>query len=87
MNRDEIEGCGISKVWMLPSNHWAVPACHWHDQQFDVARTGHQTKSRQTVDRMFLNLMLLTARTRWQRIQAYALYGIARTFGGLWWKK
>jgi hypothetical protein len=85
MKHDEFEGCGISRFWMLPGKHWAAQACSWHDRQFDLRHEGKQTKPRHVIDRMFLRLLLTTARTRFQRVQAYALYGIAKTFGGLWW--
>lgn len=82
---DPVEGCGISTIWMLPSDCWAAPACKWHDEQFELKKAGQQPLSRDMVDQIFLEKLLALANTRFRKVQAYGLYSIARSVGWLYW--
>lgn len=82
---DDCEGCGIGYLGLIETVSPFVPACLIHDYEYGLQDQGKQTKSRAQVDREFLDRMLAVATTFRLRTLAYAYYGLARTFGGLFW--
>lgn len=79
--------CGYS-IFSLPTDHPFTPACKAHDEAFERKEAGTEPGSRNLADTRLLNHMLAIAKERGSlklKIQAYALYGIARTFGWLFW--
>ena len=84
---DKEIGCGYWK-FKLRANHPFTPACQWHDDIFEAKEQGKTTYSRNRADKGFLNAMLKIAaerKSRWLKIQAYVLWGLARTFGRIVW--
>lgn len=79
--------CGYS-VFSLPTDHPFTPACQAHDARFEEKATGEATQSRNLSDKQLLKDMLAIAAARKSfklKAQAYLLWGIARTFGRLFW--
>lgn len=79
------EGCGISKIWALPSTHWATSACQVHDAEYLLNEWRTQNKTRKQVDREFLASMLEHASSARRKATAYFLYAVARVGGAFYW--
>jgi len=83
---DECEGCGIGYLGLIETVTPFLPACLDHDRAYDAHERGTDTRSRAEVDRAFLEHCLrLAGRSLKLRALAYVYYGLARTFGGLFW--
>lgn len=79
---DPIDRCGYA-IFSLPSSHEFSEACSVHDETF--LRKGI---SRNLADTRLLKDMLKIAKDKKSlklKLQAYIFYGIARTFGKLFW--
>lgn len=82
--RDEKTGCGLSRLWFLPDLF--VEACSRHDQEYELAHAGEQTRTAREVDSRLLSDMLLEAGTSLRKkALAYLFYGIARAYGWIYW--
>lgn len=86
---DQNNLCGYGP-FSLPADHPFTRACVLHDYEFDLKHKGEATDGgRATADKMLLKRMLDIAKAEDSvqlKFEAYAFYGIARVFGGLFWK-
>lgn len=82
---DDAVGCGISYIGLFEASSAFQAACAMHDLEFEKNEAGTQPKTRAQVDREFLDNMLAVAPTFRLRARAYVYFGLARTFGGLFW--
>lgn len=80
-------GCGIFPVLF---GGWPKDACVWHDNAYTQQSWHQHNMSRKEVDKALLaQLLELSARGRHRflkRLSSYAMYGVVRSFGGLWWE-
>lgn len=84
MKDDPAEGCGYSPL--IVNKVFAKHACDWHDKTYLKGSWHQENLSRKEVDQHFLKQMLLLANTPWRRLRAYAMYGIVRAVGGIFWE-
>ena len=80
--------CGYGP-FSLPAEHPFTRACILHDYEFDLKHKGEVTEGRRSADKMLLKRMLEIANAEDSmrlKFEAYAFYGLARVFGGLFWK-
>jgi len=84
---DPNEVCGYG-IFSLPADHPFEPACQAHDRIYESRDSGFKPRTRSEADSALLASMLRIAEERKSvklKMQAYALYGIARAFGALFW--
>lgn len=83
---DEKVGCGISRLWLLPTNHVFIKDCALHDRDYDLRRAGKlDEKTSYAADQRFLKRMLSHADTLKLRLLARFMYRLARTWGIFRW--
>lgn len=81
MGEDKLDICGDSRYWGLRADHPFQPACAVHDRLYST-----MTGSRKEADDLFLKHMLFIAgHNPIMKAQAYAMYGIVRSLGWIWW--
>ncbi len=82
MGDDEVDGCGHSRVWMLPRGHEFEAACLFHDALYDRRVTPELRVPRSVADRLFYEEMLKAAGDSVRlRCQARLFYSIVRVWG------
>lgn len=84
---DESERCGYG-IFSLAKGHPFEPACKKHDRYFDDKENKIPTPGRRAADEELLKDMLSIAKIRGSfilKIEAYVMYGIARSVGRLFW--
>ena len=87
MVADKKNRCGVFP-FSLPEQHPFTPICKMHDQVFVAKEQGFPTGGRKRVDIALLSGMLGVAKERKSlslKMQAYLYYGLARTFGKIFW--
>lgn len=77
----EPDGCGLFPFVVKDKRF--VECCMQHDK--DYILSADNTQTRLESDRRFLRCCLRKAKTRWDRVRAWAYYGVVRSLGGLWW--
>lgn len=86
MVADDRDICGIGPLSTGEDDPF-IRMCEIHDKSFVLKEQGQETLSRKEVDDRFLRAMLIRAGDNWRlRARAYLYYGIARAFGGPFWK-
>jgi len=76
--------CGI---WPVQIGGWAKPACNWHDSAYTKNSWAQEFMSRKRVDEHFLaQLLELSGGNPLKKMASYAMFGIARALGGIWWE-
>jgi len=74
-------GCGIYPLILKRTKF--IDACAHHDRYYEAnSLLQRRGWTRKQVDRWFLRQMLEMSESRLDRVKAYALYGLARLFGG-----
>lgn len=66
---------------------WANRAAQQHDYEYERSSTSWHTR-KQVDDEFLYNCLAAAERGRFRagkRAQAYAMYGIVRVVGGIWW--
>lgn len=87
MPEDKDTRCGW-RWFSLRKGHPFEPACMEHDKTFDDKENKVPTDGRRAADNLLLAQMLGIAADReskWLKVQAYLMYGIARVTGKLFW--
>lgn len=80
-------GCGI---WPVLLRGWPAKACNWHDVAHEAQSWQQEHMTRLDVDRAFLAQLLELSKQgtfrSGKRAMAWAMYGIVRAVGGIWWE-
>lgn len=87
MSADDRDICGITP-FSLPEGHKFTAACMAHDRLYKSREEGFPTLTRAQADKALLRSMLKIAKEEKSlslKAQAYAYYGLARVFGGIFW--
>lgn len=87
MTDTEGEDCGINP---LQFRGWVIAACRWHDHSYSEESWQQTNMSRKEVDDAFLvQLLELSKKGDYRfakRVASYAMYGVTRALGWLWWE-
>ena len=79
--------CGISK---LGFRGWALSACEFHDKSYTTNSWSQLNLSRKEIDDVFLSHLLLLSKSGTFKpgkvVASYAMYGVVRALGWLWWE-
>lgn len=93
IKEDSLDVCGAGPM-ELSKEDLFNPACAAHDDLFVAKHSGETAFSRREADNLLLDNLLLLASSQgtafartWNKGRAYLFYGIAKTFGKIWWRR
>lgn len=83
---DPYDGCGVGIASTSKKDPF-YESCRWHDATYSDGSIWQDKYSRETIDKHFLQQMLLIAGDSYGlKMRAYLYYGLARLFGSRLWE-